>query len=67
VYVIDTRHYLNTKGAIEPEQGPARKMADFVTAVIGDAVRAACRHWLQADARDIQNFRCTFAAGRCAA
>jgi hypothetical protein len=34
VYVIDLTHYLDPKGAIAPERGPARKFADFVTAVI---------------------------------
>lgn len=34
MYVIDARHLLNDKGDIGPERGPARKMADFVTAVI---------------------------------
>jgi ribosomal protein L37AE/L43A len=37
VYVIDTRHFLDEKGAIEPKKGPARKLADFTTAVIAHA------------------------------
>ena len=37
MYVIDIRHYLNDKGDIEPEKGPARKMADFMTSVIAHA------------------------------
>ena len=37
MYVIDLAHYLDTKGAIAPEQGPARKMADFLTAVVAHA------------------------------
>ncbi|GGI68776.1 hypothetical protein GCM10007973_02280 [Polymorphobacter multimanifer] len=36
-YVIDTRHYLDEKGDIEPKKGPARKLADFTTAVIAHA------------------------------
>ncbi len=32
MYVIDLTHYLDAKGAIAPERGPARKMADFLTA-----------------------------------
>jgi hypothetical protein len=34
MYVIDLTHYLDSKGAIAPERGPARKMADFLTAVV---------------------------------
>jgi len=37
VYVIDLTHYLDPKGAIAPERGPARKFADFVTAVVAHA------------------------------
>ena len=37
MYVIDTRHYLDDKGDIGPEKGPARNMADFVTSVIAHA------------------------------
>jgi len=37
VYVIDVRHYLDDKGNIGPEKGPARKMADFITSVIAHA------------------------------
>ena len=37
MYVIDLTHYLDTKGAIAPERGPARKMADFLTAVVAHA------------------------------
>ena len=37
MYVIDTRHFLDEKGAIEPKKGPARKLADFTTAVIAHA------------------------------
>ena len=36
-YVIDATHYLDGKGAIAPKQGPARKVAEFVTAVIAHA------------------------------
>lgn len=34
MYVIDLTHYLDDKGRIAPERGPARKMADFLTAVV---------------------------------
>ncbi len=34
---IDLTHYLDSKGAIAPERGPARKMADFLTAVVARA------------------------------
>ena len=37
MYVIDLTHYLDSKGAIAPERGPARKMADFLTAVVAHA------------------------------
>lgn len=37
IYVIDLTHYLDTKGAIAPERGPARKLANFVTAVVAHA------------------------------
>ena len=37
MYVIDARHYLNEKGDIAAERGPARKMADFVTSVVAHA------------------------------
>ncbi len=37
MYVIDLAHYLDSKGAIAPERGPARKMADFLTAVVAHA------------------------------
>ena len=37
MYVIDTTHFLNAKGDIGPEKGPARKMADFITSVIAHA------------------------------
>lgn len=37
MYVIDATHYLDDKGAIAPQRGPARKMADFVTSVIAHA------------------------------
>lgn len=30
-------HYLDPKGAIAPERGPGRKMADFLTAVVAHA------------------------------
>ncbi len=34
MYVIDARHFLNDKGDIGPVRGPARKLAEFVTAVV---------------------------------
>ena len=37
MYVIDLSHYLDSKGAIAPERGRARKMADFLTAVVAHA------------------------------
>jgi hypothetical protein len=37
VYVIDLTHYLNPRGAIAPERGPARNFADFLTAVVAHA------------------------------
>lgn len=37
MYVTDLTHYLDSKGAIAPERGPARKMADFLTAVVAHA------------------------------
>ncbi len=37
MYVIDIRHYLDHRGDIAPEKGPARKMADFLTAVVAHA------------------------------
>lgn len=37
MYAIDARHFLNDKGDIGPECGPARKMADFITSVIAHA------------------------------
>jgi hypothetical protein len=37
MYVIDLTHYLDAKGAIAPGRGPARKMAEFVTAVVAHA------------------------------
>ena len=37
MHIIDITHYLNDKGGIGPEKGPARKMADFITATIAHA------------------------------
>ncbi len=37
MYVTDLTHYLDSKGAIAPERGPARKMAEFLTAVVAHA------------------------------
>jgi len=37
MYVNDLTHCLDSKGAIAPDRGPARKMADFLTAVVAHA------------------------------
>jgi hypothetical protein len=37
MYVIDLNHILDDRGAIAPEKGPARKMADFLAAVVAHA------------------------------
>lgn len=37
MYVTDLTHFLDAKGAIAPEPGPARKMADFLAAVVAHA------------------------------
>ena len=37
MYLIDLTHYLDTKGSFAPECGPARKMANFLTAVVAHA------------------------------
>ncbi len=37
MYVIDLTHYLDPRGAIAPDRGPARKFADFLTAVVAHA------------------------------
>lgn len=37
MYVIDITHYLDAKGCIAPERGPARKMASFLSAVVAHA------------------------------
>ena len=37
MHVIDARHYLDDKGGIGPEKGPARKMAEFITSAIAHA------------------------------
>ncbi len=36
-YVIALTHFLDARGAIAPERGPARKFADFLTAVVAHA------------------------------
>jgi hypothetical protein len=36
-YVVDVAHFLDEKGAIGPQRGPARKLAEFVTAVVAHA------------------------------
>jgi len=37
MYIIDLTHYLDEKGAIAPRIGPARKIANFLTAVVAHA------------------------------
>jgi hypothetical protein len=37
MYVIDLTHFLDDRGAIAPERGPARRLADFVAAVVAHA------------------------------
>jgi hypothetical protein len=37
VYSIDLTHYLDARGSIAPERGPARRMAEFVCAVVAHA------------------------------
>ena len=37
MYVIDLTHYLDEKGMIAPQKGPARKIANFLTAVVAHA------------------------------
>ncbi len=37
MYVTDLTHFLDAKGAIAPARGPARKLADFLTAVVAHA------------------------------
>jgi hypothetical protein len=34
MYVIDLNHFLDARGAIAPAEGLARKMADFLAAVV---------------------------------
>lgn len=37
MYVINLTHYLDPKGVIGPDRGLARKLAEFVTAVVAHA------------------------------
>lgn len=37
MYVIDLTHFLDVKGSIAPEHGPARKLAEFAAAVVAHA------------------------------
>jgi hypothetical protein len=37
MYVIDLAHYLDAQGAIAPDRDPARKIAEFVAAVVAHA------------------------------
>ena len=38
MYIIDVTHYLNDKGAIALQKGPARRFAEFVGAVVAAAM-----------------------------
>ena len=38
IYAIDLTHYLDDMGLIEPKRGPARKLAEFLTAVVAHAL-----------------------------
>ena len=35
--ITNARHFLDSKGAIAPQSGPARKMAEFIGAIISQA------------------------------
>ena len=37
IYSIDLTHYLGDTGLVKPKRGPARKMAEFLTAVVAHA------------------------------
>jgi hypothetical protein len=37
MYIIDLTHYLDDRGAIAPDRGPARKLATFLTDVVAHA------------------------------
>ncbi len=37
MFVIDLQHFLTEKGDIAAQKGPARRMADFVTAAVAHA------------------------------
>jgi hypothetical protein len=37
IYSINLTHYLDDMGLIAPQRGPARKMAEFLTAVVAHA------------------------------
>ena len=37
MYLTDLSHSLDPRGVIAPERGPARKLADFLTAVVAHA------------------------------
>lgn len=37
MYVMDLTHFLDAKGAIAPERGPARRLAVFLTSVVAHA------------------------------
>ena len=37
MYVTDMTHFLDYRGAIAPERGPARKLAEFLSAVVAHA------------------------------
>lgn len=44
MYITDATHFLDTKGAIGPKRGPARKMADFLGSIIVEATLQNPRH-----------------------
>lgn len=37
MYITDLTHYLDARGAIAPERGPARELAEFFAAVVAHA------------------------------
>jgi hypothetical protein len=37
MYITDARHFLDEKGAIGPQQGPAKAMAEFLTSAVAYA------------------------------
>ena len=43
MYIVDLRHFLTDQGAIAPERGAARKMAEFYAASVARATAAPAR------------------------